>query len=54
MSLDSIYYCAVANGEMAFGASEPRKEPCGEYLLDFRTPAMPTKWFLKIATPSEY
>lgn len=35
MSQDSIYFNAVAKGRVAFGSSEPRKEPCGEYLLRF-------------------
>ena len=35
MSLDSIYYWAVANGEIHLGVSAPRKEPCGEYLYTF-------------------
>ncbi len=35
MSLDSIYYQAVANGEIHLGGSSPRKEPCGEYLYTF-------------------
>lgn len=35
MRLDSIYYHAVANGEIHLGASAPRKEPCGEYLYTF-------------------
>ena len=35
MSKDSIYFQAVVNGRVAFGNSQPRKEPCGEYLLRF-------------------
>jgi hypothetical protein len=35
MSLDSIYYQAVAHGEIHLGGSSPRKEPCGEYLYTF-------------------
>ena len=35
MSKDSIYFQAVVNGRVAFGSSDPRKEPCGEYLLRF-------------------
>jgi hypothetical protein len=35
MSLDSIYYQAVANGEIHLGGSSPRNEPCGEYLYTF-------------------
>lgn len=35
MSQDSIYYQAIVNGRIAFGASEPRKEPCGEYVVRF-------------------
>ncbi|MEL0175279.1 MAG: hypothetical protein VW851_01895 [Cryomorphaceae bacterium] len=35
LSKDSLYYRAVVDGRVAFGASEPRKEPCGEYLVRF-------------------
>lgn len=35
MSLDSIYFQAVAHGEIHLGGSSPRKEPCGEYLYTF-------------------
>ena len=35
MRLDSIYYRAVAHGEIHLGARSPRKEPCGEYLYTF-------------------
>lgn len=32
---DSIYFRAVAQGRVALRKSEPRKEPCGEYLIRF-------------------
>ncbi|HCP41297.1 MAG TPA: hypothetical protein DIT65_05840 [Cryomorphaceae bacterium] len=35
LSRDSLYYRAVAEGRVAFGASDPRKEPCGEYVIRF-------------------
>jgi hypothetical protein len=35
MSVDSIYFNALANGEIYLSSSEPRKEPCGEYLYKF-------------------
>lgn len=35
MSKDSIYFKAVVDARVAFGSSEPRKEPCGEFLLKF-------------------
>lgn len=35
LSVDSLYYRAVTEGRVAFGQSEPRKEPCGEFLLRF-------------------
>ena len=51
LSKDSLYYRAVVDGRVAFGASAPRKEPCGEYLLDFHTPATPTKWSCRTVIP---
>jgi len=35
LSKDSLYYRALVDGRVAFGASEPRTEPCGEYLVRF-------------------
>lgn len=35
LSQDSVYFKAVTEGKVKFGKSEPRKEPCGEFVIEF-------------------
>ena len=47
LAKDSAYYHAVVEGSVKFGASEPRKEPCGSYTLDFSWQAYPYRMVLE-------
>lgn len=41
LSKDSLYYHAVVDGKIKFGDSDPRKEPCGEYVLTYSHESYP-------------
>ena len=47
LAKDSVYYHAVVEGSVKFGESEPRKEPCGIYTLDFSWQAYPYRMVLE-------
>ena len=47
LAKDSAYYHAVVEGSVKFGESEPRKEPCGSYTLDFSWQAYPYRMVLE-------
>ncbi len=41
LSKDSLYYHAVVDGKIKFGESDPRKKPCGEYVLFYSHESYP-------------
>lgn len=43
LSRDSLYYQAVVNSKILFGESDPRKEPCGQYVLKTSLESYPYK-----------